>query len=437
MKVYFESFGCKVNQYETECIKKIFSENGYEITDIPGSADVILINSCTVTASGDSKSLYSLRKLRKENPCAVTIFTGCMPQASPKTFEKIPEADIVTGTKNRSVLPKLATEFLENKRRLVDIAQYGKDDEFEKLSCGEFNDKTRAFVKIQDGCNQFCSYCIIPYARGRCRSKDLDTVRKEVKLLAENGHKEIVLVGINLAFYGIEYGLRLVDAVEECCKIDGVERVRLGSLEPEMISNEDLLRLSRSPQFCPQFHLSLQSGCDRTLSSMHRKYNTSEYSTLVSKIKRFFPECSITTDIMVGFPGESDEDFERSLEFVEKIGFAKIHVFQYSPRRGTIAAEGPQIPKNIKHERADKMKALGKKLQLEYLKKQVGKVVPVLFERESSPDFHQGYAPDYTLIKIPSKKYEKSLRRSIFYVKIKRSGDDCCIGKIIQRRQDK
>ncbi|MCM1227295.1 MAG: tRNA (N(6)-L-threonylcarbamoyladenosine(37)-C(2))-methylthiotransferase MtaB [Clostridium sp.] len=433
MKAYFESFGCKVNQYETECVKKIFSERGYDISDKAENADVILINSCTVTASGDSKCLYSLRKHRKDNPDAVIVFTGCMPQASPETFyKKVPEADIVTGTKDRNSLPELVTGFLENRQRLVDIAQYGRDDEFEKITCGEFNDKTRAFVKIQDGCNRFCSYCIIPYARGRCRSKPLGDIREEVKALAENGHKEIVLVGINLAFYGKEFGSRLIDAVEECCRITGVERVRLGSLEPEMVSNEDLLRLSKLPQFCPQFHLSLQSGCRRTLGSMHRKYTPEEYLNLVSKIRKVFPDCSITTDIMVGFPQESDEDFEESLAFAEKVGFAKIHVFQYSPRKGTIAAQMPQIPKDIKHERADRMKALGKKMQREYLKRQVGKTVPVLFERESSPDFHQGYAPDYTLIKIPAKKFEKSLRRMIFYVKIKRSDDDCCIGKIIR-----
>lgn len=433
MKAYFESFGCKVNQYETECVKKIFSECGYEISSKAENADVILINSCTVTASGDSKCLYSLRKHRKDNPNAVIVFTGCMPQASPETFyKKVPEADIVTGTKDRNLLPELVTEFLENRKRLINIAQYGKEDEFEKIACGEFNDKTRAFVKIQDGCNQFCSYCIIPYARGRCRSKPLSDLREEVRSLAASGHKEIVLVGINLAFYGKEFGSRLVDAVEECCKIDGVERVRLGSLEPEMISNEDLLRLSHLPQFCPQFHLSLQSGCRRTLEMMHRKYTPEEYLNLVNKIRKVFPDCSVTTDIMVGFPGESDEDFDSSLAFAEKIGFAKIHVFQYSPRKGTIAAQGAQISKAVKQERANRMKALGEKMRRDYLKSQVGKTVPVLFERESSPDFHQGYAPDYTLIKIPAKKFEKSLRRMIFYVKIKRSDDDFCIGQIIR-----
>lgn len=431
MKAYFESFGCKVNQYETESMTAAFSADGFEITKNSLEADVIIINSCTVTASGDSKCLYSLRKHRKDNPEAVIVMTGCLPQATPDIAERIPEADIVTGTKNRSEVLSLVKDFLGERQRVVSISQYGTDDEFEKIACGDFGNRTRAFVKIQDGCNQFCTYCIIPYARGRCRSKPLDTLKDEVTALAKNGLKEIVLVGINLAFYGMEYNLRLVDAVEACCEIAGVERVRLGSLEPEMISDEDLQRLSRLGKFCPQFHLSLQSGCDRTLKAMNRHYDTNEYAELVTKIRKVFPDCSITTDIMVGFPGETDEDFEKSLEFVEEISFAKIHVFQYSPRNGTPAAKKPQISNEIKHIRADRMKALGEKLSEKYLSNMVGKTVKVLFERENSPDFHRGYAEDYTLIKIPAKKCEKSLRRTIFCVKIEESKNNCCIGRIV------
>lgn len=431
MKAYFESFGCKVNQYETESMTAAFLSDGFEITKNPQEADVIVINSCTVTASGDSKCLYSLRKHRKDNPEAVVVMTGCLPQATPDITEKIPEADIVTGTKNRGAVLALVKEFLGERQRLVSISQYGSDDEFEKIVCGDFGNRTRAFVKIQDGCNQFCTYCIIPYARGRCRSKPLQTLKDEVSELAQSGLKEIVLVGINLAFYGKEYNLRLVDAVEACCEIEGVERVRLGSLEPEMISDEDLERLSKLEKFCPQFHLSLQSGCDRTLRAMNRHYDTKEYSELVGKIRKAFPYCSITTDVMVGFPEESDEDFEKSLEFVEKIGFAKIHVFQYSPRNGTPAAKKPQLSNEIKHIRADRMKALGEKLSEKYLSNMVGRTVKVLFERENSPDFHRGYAEDYTLIKIPAKNCEKSLRRTIFYVKIEESKNNCCIGRIV------
>lgn len=429
-KVYFITFGCKVNQYETECLKADFLSGGYCPAADPEEADVIVVNSCTVTASGDSKSLYSVRKLRKINPDAVIILTGCLPQASPSIAEKIQEADIVSGTKDRRSVLRLAGEFLANRKRIVNIEKYGVSDKFEVTAQRGFGEKTRAFVKIQDGCNQFCSYCIIPYARGRCRSKPIDDLKTEIEALAAAGHREIVLVGINLAFYGKEYGLRLIDAVEECSRIVGVERIRLGSLEPEVISDEDLIRLSRIPQFCPQFHLSLQSGCNRTLKAMNRRYTAEEYYALVGKIRHFFPEASFTTDIMVGFPDETDEDLAESMRFAEKVGFAKIHVFQYSPRNGTPAAKMPQLPKAVKADRADRMKELAEKLRGEYLNKQIGKTVPVLFERENCTDFHQGYAPDYTLIKIPRENPKKSLRNMIFCVKIEKSGSDFCIGKL-------
>ena len=432
MKVYFETYGCKVNSYETESMTADFRNSGYEICDNPNEADIIIVNSCTVTASGDSKSLYAVRKHRKDNPSAVIVLTGCLPQASPKIADKILQADIVTGTKERGKVRELVEDFITQRERIINIVPYNKCDKFEKLPCGSFENRTRAFIKIQDGCNQFCSYCLIPYARGRCRSKPVEDIKAEVCEIAESGIREIVLVGINLMFYGREFGLRLVDAVETCCEITGVERVRLGSLEPEMISDEDLLRLSKLPQFCPQFHLSLQSGCDKTLKDMNRHYTSDEYYELVQKIRNIFPDCAITTDIMVGFPQETDEDFEISLEFVKKVGFSKIHVFQYSPRKGTAAAERKgQISKEVKHERAERMKALGDELLKNHLQKQVGKVVPVLFERENSPDFHQGHAPDYTLIKIFEKNFKKSLRRSVFCVKIEESDESCCIGKII------
>ena len=260
----------------------------------------------------------------------------------------------------------------------------------------------------------------------------MDSLIKEAKSLAESGHREIVLVGINLAFYGKEYGLKLVDAVEECCKIEGIERVRLGSLEPEMISDDDLIRLSHLPEFCPQFHLSLQSGSRWTLQRMNRKYTPEEYMTLVKKIRHIFPDAAFTTDIMVGFPQETEEEFVESMVFAEAVGFSKIHVFQYSLRKGTIAAQlNNQIHKNIKAERAGRMKALGERLQEKYLNSLIGKTVPVLFEKENSDDFHQGHAPDYTLVKIPRKNLKKSLRNQIFYVIIEESHGDYCYGKIL------
>ncbi len=432
-KVYFITFGCKVSQYETECLKSCFSSAGLEITENEEEGDVFVVNSCTVTGSGDSKSLYAVRKLRRSYPDSIIVLTGCLPQASPETAEKCHEADIVTGTREREKLPSLVMQIIENRSHIVDIPEYTSNDAFEDISNQGVSGKTRAFLKIQDGCNCFCSYCIIPYARGRCRSKPMDSLVKEVTALAQAGHREIVLVGINLAFYGQEYGLRLIDAVEECCKINGIERVRLGSLEPEMITNDDLVRFSRLPKFCPQFHLSLQSGCGRTLQRMHRKYTPDEYFALVEKIRNIFPDAAFTTDIMVGFPQESEEDFAESMAFAEKVGFAKIHVFQYSPRKGTVAAGFPQLPKSVKAERADRMKALGERLTEKYMDSLVGKTVPVLFERESSEEFHQGHAPDMTLIKIFREKSKKSLRNLIFYVIIEESRGDHCIGRIIDQ----
>lgn len=429
-KVFFITFGCKVNQYETDSMRSEFVSQGFVETDSADDADIIIINSCTVTGSGDSKSLYSVRKMRKLAPNAIIALTGCLPQAAPEIAAKIPEADIVAGTKDRRKLPELVRSVIAERRHIVAIDQYGAHDEFELTRFEGAQDKTRAFVKIQDGCNQFCSYCIIPYARGRLRSKPIDALKDEISRLAQSGRREIVLVGINLAFYGVEFGLRLADAVEVCCKAEGIERVRLGSLEPEMLSDEDLRRLAALPELCPQFHLSLQSGSENTLKAMNRKYTAADYFTLTQKIRAAFPNASFTTDIMVGFPTETEEDFAESMRFAEKIGFAKIHVFQYSPRTGTPAAKMPQIAASVKAERADRMKTLADRLHSAHLQSLVGKTVAVLFERENSTDFHRGYAPDYTLIKISRKNPQKSLRNQIIRVIIEENRSDYCFGRL-------
>lgn len=429
-KVFFITFGCKVNQYETDSMRSEFVSQGFVETDSADDADIIIINSCTVTGSGDSKSLYSVRKMRKIAPNAIIALTGCLPQAAPEIAAKLPEADIVAGTKDRRKLPKLVRSVIAERRHIVAIDQYGAHDEFELTRFEGAQDKTRAFVKIQDGCNQFCSYCIIPYARGRLRSKPIDALKDEVSRLAQSGRREIVLVGINLAFYGVEFGLRLADAVEVCCKTEGIERVRLGSLEPEMLSDEDLRRLAALPELCPQFHLSLQSGSENTLKAMNRKYTAADYFTLTQKIRAAFPNASFTTDIMVGFPTETEEDFAESMRFAEKIDFVKIHVFQYSPRTGTPAAKMPQIAASVKAERADRMKVLADRLHSAHLQSLVGKTVAVLFERENSTDFHRGYAPDYTLIKISRKNPQKSLRNQIIRVIIEENRSDYCFGRL-------
>ncbi len=436
-KVYFITFGCKVNSCETESMKRLFLEYGFALAETEASADVFVVNSCTVTQGGDSKSLYAVRRLKHAYPGAAVALTGCLPQAAEQGREICPEADIIVGTNDRAALPGLAEVCLAEKKRITRVVPYKSGDSFERLPVGGLSGggRTRGFLKIQDGCDCFCSYCLIPYARGRCRSKPLEDVAADARRLAETGHREIVLVGINLAFYGKEYGLRLVDAVEVCCRINGIERVRLGSIEPEMLAEDDLRRLSVLPGFCPQFHLSLQSGSRTTLKRMNRKYTPEEYAAIVDKIRKYFPEASFTTDIMVGFPEETDEEFSESLEFAEKIGFAKIHVFRYSQRKGTTAERMKQVPEKVKAERWEEMNRLGERLSRKYLESLVGRTVPVLFERENSPDFYRGHAPDHTLVKVPVKKYEKnkkkSLRNSVFYVIIEESRGDCCIGSII------
>ncbi len=429
-KVFFITFGCKVSQYETECLRSCFISRGFEIALAEEEADVFVINSCTVTGSGDSKSLYAVRRLRRFYPQSVIVLTGCLPQSNKDIENLCPEADIITGTKEREIIPVLVEKSIAEKSRFVHIPDFLAGEKFEDIPYESTFSQTRAFMKIQDGCNCFCSYCIIPYARGRCRSKTIESVKSEAERLAAAGHKELVLVGINLAFYGMEYGLRLADAVEICCNTKGIERVRLGSIEPEMLTDDDLKRLSALPQFCPQFHLSLQSGSKTVLKRMNRKYTPDEYLAIVEKIRRYFPDAAFTTDVMVGFPEETEEEFAESLEFVDKVGFAAIHVFQYSPRKGTPAAAMKQLSKRIKAERADRMKLAGERLSKKYLENLVGKRVPVLFEKENSPEFHQGHAPDHTLIKVFRENSKKCLRNSILYVIIEECSNDYCIGRI-------
>lgn len=431
-KILFLTFGCKVNHYETECMKTLFREGGFEITEELRSADAVVINSCTVTSSGDSRALAALRKTREVLPQAVIALTGCYPQANREEAAELTQADIITGTKSRGRMVGLVKSCLEERSRIVELSDYTPEDIFEPLKCSRFDSNTRAFVKIQDGCDQFCSYCMIPFARGRCRSKPMEVLREEIREIADNGIKEIVLSGINLAFFGKEWGGDLADAAELCAETPGIERIRLGSLEPEMMSEGLLGRLRALPKFCPQFHLSLQSGCDRTLRAMNRRYTAGEYLALTERIRRVFPECSFTTDVMVGFPQETDKDHGESVDFVKRIGFAKVHVFRYSRRKGTRAYRmDGQVPESVKTVRWQEMTAAADEMREKYLSSLVGKTVPVLFERENSTEFHRGYAPDYTLIKISRKNPEKSLRNRIISVIIEEYGQDGCFGSAV------
>ena len=429
-KVLFMTFGCKVNHYESECLKELFRQRGWE-TVSEGCCDAVIINSCTVTASGDSRVFTALRRARSEYPDSAIVLTGCYPQADPEGAAKLGAADIICGTKDRGLIPAMVEDFLSERRRRIWLPQHSRGEIFEPMKCTRYEDNTRAFVKIQDGCDRFCTYCIIPYARGRCRSKPLDLLREEASEIAANGVKEIVLSGINLAFYGAEWGLSLADAAEAVAGIPGIDRVRLSSLEPEMMTDGQLERLAALPEMCPQFHLSLQSGCSRTLKAMNRHYTAEEYFELTERIRRFFPECTFTTDIMVGFPQESEEDFAQSVSFVKRVGFSKVHVFRYSRRPGTPADKMPgQISESVKTDRWRRMTAAADEARENYLRSLVGRTVPVLFERENSPDFHQGHAPDMTLVKISRKNPEKSLRNRIISVIIEVAGHDHCTGRI-------
>ena len=432
MNIYFITFGCKVNLYESENMKQNFVKHGYSVSKTENDADIFVINSCTVTGTGDKKLKKEIRRLKRTYPDSIIILTGCFPQAFSEEANRIDEVDIVTGTKNRTVLPELVSEFIDNRSKMYCVSQYTRKETFEIMSNTGYENNTRAFLKIQDGCNMFCTYCIIPYSRGNFRSKPIKDIITEVEQLAKAGYREIVLVGINLSFYGIDFGKRLVDAVEAVCGINGIERVRLGSIEPEMITKNDIFRLSKLKKLCPQFHLSLQSGCDKTLKAMNRRYLTADYEKIVGLFRNNFKDCSITTDIMVGFPGETEEDFEQSLKFVEKIGFAKSHIFPYSPRKGTPAAEfDNQVPENIKNIRSSKMIELTDRSAHKFLESQLGKEFPVLFEREKSDGIHHGFTPNYTHIKILTKNSDKSLRNLLFYVKIVELGKDCCFGEIL------
>ena len=403
MNIVFHTLGCKVNQYETEAMRRLLREAGYDTSaraDGDG-ADVIVINSCTVTGESDRKLRQLLRRCRRDNPDAVIVLTGCMPQAFPQIAEEFGEADIVLGNAARRSLPVHLGEFMRLHQRIVDIPPHDKI--IEPLSIDAFAEHTRAFVKIQDGCNRFCSYCIIPYARGRVRSREPEDIRRELETLAQKGYKEVVLVGINLTAYGQDNGRTIADAVDAACSVDGILRVRLGSLEPDFMSDDILASLAAQPKLCPQFHIALQSGCDATLKRMNRHYTTAEYRTLCDKLRRLFPDCALTTDVMVGFPGESDDEFVQSLSFVDSIGFSRVHVFAYSRRKGTVADRlAGQLPNAVKGERSRRMMEVCRRNAEEYARTYIGRTVPILLETAYPDGTVDGLTDTYLSVRVPT-----------------------------------
>ena len=382
MSVFFYTLGCKVNQYETEGMKEEFAKKGFTVKDRPEGCDILVINSCTVTSVSDKKTRQMIHKFKKSNPGAAVALTGCFPQAFPEEAAALPEVDIITGTKHKAQLAERCLAFLANPQRIVAVEQYQPKDGFEQMQVHGMDGRTRSFVKIQDGCDNWCSYCIIPAARGPVRSKPLDKLLEEVDSLAAAGFQEVVFVGINLCFYGRELKLSLTDAVEAAARRHPDLRIRLGSLEPELMSDNELARLAALPGFCPNFHLSLQSGCDATLARMRRHYDTALYRKLVENIRRRFHHPSITTDLLVGFPGETEEEFTETCRFAKEIGFAKVHIFPYSVRPGTRAAGMPdQVPGVVKTARAAALKKVTDPLRRAFLENMDGLLCHVLVEQ--------------------------------------------------------
>lgn len=403
MKAAFYTLGCKVNQYETEYMAEILKNAGMQIVSHNEDADYYIINSCTVTATADQKTRQNVRKFKRQHPNSVVILTGCMPQAFPEQASALNEADIVLSNKSNDDILDLINRYNVSHNRIVKIDKHQKGDEFTKCSIEHFSERIRAFVKIEDGCDRFCSYCIIPMSRGRVRSKSLNDLKDEIKMLGNNGIKEIVLVGINLSSYGKGENFNIVDAVRICNEDENIKRVRLGSLEPDHITDEVIEGLAKYEKFCPQFHISLQSGCDKTLKDMNRHYSSDEYRRLCKKLRATFDDATITTDIMVGFNDETEEDFNTSLQFAKEIGFEKVHTFPYSERQGTVASrKGDNVPKQEKERRASVMIEETNKIRHEYFNKLIGAKEVVLFENNIGGNTYQGYTKNYVPVRMES-----------------------------------
>lgn len=399
MRVTFYTLGCKVNQNETGALAQLFEESGYTVVPNEEAADVYVVNSCTVTNFGDQKSRKWLRRAKRENPGAVTVLTGCYPQAFPEEAAGIMEADVVTGSGNRRAILQDVQKVLDGEaERVVDIRPHEKGERFEELPMDKFAEHTRAFVKVEDGCNRQCAYCVIPRARGPVRSRDEASILQELHRLTESGYKEIVLTAISLPSYGTDTGTSLVDLVEKAAAVPGVERLRLGSLDPDMLHDDDIFRLSRVEKLCPQFHLSLQSGCDKTLRAMRRPYTTAQFAEIADKLRSAFgaDRVSFTTDVIVGFPGETEEDFEASIAFVTGQRFLKVHVFPYSRREGTPAYDYPdQVPEHEKEDRSRRMTAAVEAVRAEEAARMQGRTADVLLETPLSTTLFTGYTKQY------------------------------------------
>lgn len=391
------ALGCKVNQYESEAIAELFAEKGYEIVGIDEEADVYVINTCTVTNFGDKKSRQLIRKVKRQNENAIVAVVGCYAQTAPKELMEIAGVNLVIGTKDRAQIVEMVEQYDRANGVENHVSDIMKERVFEPLSIQKLANRTRAYLKIQDGCSQYCSYCIIPYARGPIRSREPQEVVAEVKRLAENGFKEVVLTGIHVASYGKDRkDTSLLDILKQVHEVEGIERIRFSSIEPNVVTEEFAQTMAALPKVCDHFHLSLQSGCDKTLKEMNRKYDTEKYRQAAATLRKYLPKVALTTDIIVGFPGETEEDFRESYAFAEEIGFAKIHVFPYSPKRGTpAAARKDQLLNAVKAERSHTLIQLSDKMAADFLADAVGTDAEVLYERAVGEGIYEGHTTNY------------------------------------------
>lgn len=399
MRVSFYTLGCKVNQNETGALAQLFEQNGFTVVESGEAADVYVVNSCTVTNFGDQKSRKWLRRAKRENPGAVTVLTGCYPQAFPEEAAAIAEADVVTGSGNRRSILEDVMQVVNGERdKVVDIRPHQKGEAFEELPMDRFADHTRAFVKIEDGCGRQCAYCVIPRARGPVRSRSEQSILEELRRLADAGYREVVLTAISLLSYGRDTGTCLADLVERAAGVEGIERIRLGSLDPDLLTDRDIARLAAVDKLCPQFHLSLQSGCSKTLRAMRRPYTAEQYAAVADKLRAAFGagNVSLTTDVIVGFPGETEEDFVQSMAFVTQQKFLKVHVFPYSRREGTPAYDYPgQLPEHEKEARSRRMTDAVEAVRGRLAQAMAGQQAEVLLETPLSSTLFTGYTRQY------------------------------------------
>jgi threonylcarbamoyladenosine tRNA methylthiotransferase MtaB len=433
-RVAFYTLGCKTNQYDTEAMQEQFVKKGYRVVDFQEDSDVYVVNTCTVTHLGDRKSRQMIRKAHRQNPNAVIAVAGCYVQQAAEEILTIPGVRVALGTKNRNRIVEYV-EMAETTESVINgVEDIMKIREFEDTPIEAYDGKTRAVLKIQEGCSQYCAYCIIPYVRGPIRSRKPESVRQEVERLAAAGFKEIVLTGIHIASYGKDLkDTNLLALLQDIHDIPGIERIRIGSIEPTLLT-EEFVRAARDlPKVCRHYHISLQSGCDATLKRMNRRYTTEQYREIVDRLRREIPEAAVTTDIMVGFPGETGEEFADTYAFTEAIAFSKIHVFQYSPRQGTPAASfADQIPSDVKEQRSRKLIALGQRLEQDFMDRFLGKEVTVLFEDESADrkGYYEGHTDHYIRV-IAAGRPE--LEGRLMPVLAEEPGEGCLVGRIAVR----